>query len=150
NDLRVGRFTVVFVAEPAAHAPHAWGQFVHAQKPATNIHLMNALIAEVAATVIPKPMPVVMELLAPNWNQRGRTGPQVVIYVGRGRLRLAYFADAAARLVAQTAGDEELAQIAGANPFHGFLDGETGSALRARLDDPVMLARGLHDLAAFP
>ena len=44
----------------AADGAHL-GWIFHTQSPARHVHLMDALIADVAVAVIPEPMPVVME-----------------------------------------------------------------------------------------
>src|SRR5207247_2452046 len=99
NELRVGRLAVVFVAEPAPGAEHARRQGVFAEKPAGDIHLMNALVAEVAVAVVPDPMPVVMKSLSADRRHRRRAAPEIVIDVRRRRLRSVHFADAGAALV---------------------------------------------------
>ena len=61
---RVGRLAVVGVAEPAAGGHHGLGQLVLAQAPAGQVHLVDALVAEVAVAVVPVPVPVVVEPVA--------------------------------------------------------------------------------------
>src|SRR5690348_14581752 len=100
---------------------------------------MNALIAEVSATIVPKPVPIVVESLAMDWLLRRRAEPQVVIH------SLGYWhiprnlADACTRLIAEAAGERHLAYFAGVNVLHRLLAGLRGARLRA----------GLADLAGF-
>ena len=63
-NLRVCRFAGIFVAQAAAVAHHAGPDVVDAQAPARHIHLVDALVAQVAVAVIPHPVPVVMQALA--------------------------------------------------------------------------------------
>ena len=64
HDLGVRRLAVVHVAQPPADAPHARRQFVDAQEPAGQVHLVNALVADVAVAGGPDPMPIVVQTLA--------------------------------------------------------------------------------------
>src|SRR5207249_3242314 len=60
-NLGVGSLAIVKVAEPAADTDDRFGQLILAQAPAGLVHLVNALVAEVAIAVVPEPMPVVMD-----------------------------------------------------------------------------------------
>ena len=64
RDFGVRRVAGIFVSESAAVAEHAIGQRFEAEAPAGDIHLMHALVADVAIAVGPLPMPVVMEMRA--------------------------------------------------------------------------------------
>ena len=102
DDLGVGGFAVVLVAEAAADAPHAGGEFHLAEEPAGDVHLVDALVAEVAVAVVPGPMPVVVQLFACQLRLRRRATPEVVVdRVGDG-LRAFGFANAGAALVAES------------------------------------------------
>src|SRR5437879_3385176 len=61
RDLRVGGFAVVDVPEAAADTEDGPGQAVLAQPPAGHVHLVDALVAQVAIAVVPDPMPVVVQ-----------------------------------------------------------------------------------------
>ena len=61
DELRVGGLAVVGVAEPAAGGHDGLGELVLAQAPAGDVHLVDALVAEVAVAVVPDPVPVVVE-----------------------------------------------------------------------------------------
>ena len=63
HDLGVGRFAGVFVAQAAAVAEHALADVIAPQAPAGDVHLVNALVAQVAVAVVPEPVPVVVQLL---------------------------------------------------------------------------------------
>src|ERR1051325_1659720 len=104
HDLRVRRLAIVLVPQPATDTPHARRQFVHAQEPPADVHLVNALVAQIAAAVVPDPMPVVVKLLAANRRHRGGATPQIVVHARRRRLGPFHLADAATRFVAQSAG----------------------------------------------
>src|SRR5262249_4463077 len=59
------------------------------------------------------------------------------------------FADALAPLVAQAAGDPDLAKLAGVEKGHGFASAGHASALGARLADAFVFAGRLDEAAAF-
>ena len=63
GNLRVGRLLIVVEQEMAAHRLHPPRQ-ADAEAPAGHVHLVDALIADVAVAVFPEPVPVVMEILA--------------------------------------------------------------------------------------
>src|SRR5262245_26907235 len=116
---------------------------------------MNALVAQVAAAIIPKPMPVVMDrailgAVAARRDQRRRAAPQVVVYVIGHRLRTVGLANARPALVTETARDLDFAEVTRADPFDRLFDALAGTALRAGLDDFAMFARGFDRLAPFP
>src|SRR5260221_2147417 len=62
-DLRVGRLSVVYITKPAAQALYGFGQFVLVESPPRYVHLMDALVAQVAVAVVPGPVPVIVEAL---------------------------------------------------------------------------------------
>src|SRR5262249_49362320 len=114
---------------------------------AGDVHLMHALVADVAVAVVPDPVPVVVDgaelPVAVRHLERRRAAPQVVVH-RRGRLLLSLDqADAAARLVAQGAGDEQLAQFAGAGRGGQPGPRAAAAALGAVLDDAIVLAGDL-------
>src|SRR5262249_18355045 len=61
GELRVGRLLVVLVDILAARGDYCLGHSGFTQTPARDIHLMHALIADVAIAGVPEPMPVVLE-----------------------------------------------------------------------------------------
>src|SRR5262249_18524348 len=74
-NLRVRRLAVVDVTEATADAEDALRQFGLAEAPAGLVHLVNALVAEVAVAVVPDPVPVVVQLGPHHRLERRRTGP---------------------------------------------------------------------------
>src|SRR5439155_3640912 len=79
-DLRVGRLAVVGVAEAAADADDRTADVVAAQAPAGDVHLVDALVAQVAVAVVPGPVPVVVQVDAAQGGLHGgRAAPQVVV-----------------------------------------------------------------------
>ena len=83
--LGVRRFLAVVVDEMPARRKHSRRQLLLAQPPPCDIHLMDALVADVAVPEIPVPVPVVMEaVLLPRFVGR-RSEPDVVFHPG-GRL----------------------------------------------------------------
>src|SRR5262249_8581599 len=130
------------------------GQFVFAQAPASFVHFVNALVAEVAVAVIPHPVPVVVDGaefggVAVGELVGGRAAPQIVIHRLGRLLRAVHLADTLAPLVAQTAGQLDLAEFAFVQEGHRLLQAGAATALGAGLADLVVLAGGLDDAAAF-
>src|SRR5438132_397225 len=78
-DLRIGRLSIIYITEAAANADHRPRQLVLGKSPAGLIHLVDALVAEVAVAVVPEPVPIVMEFLPHERLNRRRTTPQVII-----------------------------------------------------------------------
>ena len=150
NDLRVGGLAIVLVAEPSADAPDARGKFHVAEEPTGNVHLVDALIAEVAIAVIPHPVPVVMQAFTGEGFLGGRAEPEIVIHLARHILGIRDITDAAAALVAEAAGDLDLAKVAGLHPLHGILNALGATGLCAGLDNLLVLPGSVHQLAAFP
>jgi hypothetical protein len=120
DDLRVGRFTVVHITETTTHAPHAGGKFRFTEEPAGDVHLVDALVAEVAVAVGPGPVPVVLELCAHERAFRAGAAPEIVVDGFRNRLRAFGLADAGAALVAEAAREQDLSEIAFLHILHSF------------------------------
>src|SRR5437773_7319023 len=120
NDLRIRRGAVVDIAEAATETEDARRKLVLAQEPAGNVHLVNALISQIAVSGVPNPMPIVMEAFAHERFHRGRAAPEIVVDARRDWLRTIDLADARTALVAKAARDENFAEVAGLNPFNGF------------------------------
>ena len=157
GDLGVGRLALVAIAEPAAQAEDGLGErragAVPARarsrdQPAGNVHLVDALVADVAVAEVPEPVPVVMDQVGVIRLLRGRAEPDVEIEL-LGRIRDRFDADAAARLVAQGPRDQQLAELARLDRRGGQGPVAAGAALRAVLDDPVVPPRGLDGDPAF-
>src|SRR5207244_4006017 len=123
---------------------------VLAEEPAGDVHLVDALVAEVAATGVPDPVPVIVEPLATEGRHRGGTAPEIIIHFRRRGLRGVHLPDAGPPFVTEASRDFDFAQVARADPFNRFFDGEAGTALRAGLHDPAVLAGGFHHLASLP
>ena len=64
HELGVRGVAVVDVGEPAADADRPRRQRVLAQRPAGDVHLVDALVAEVAVAGVEHPVPVVVQTLA--------------------------------------------------------------------------------------
>src|SRR5262249_21949335 len=113
------------------------------------VHLVDALVAQVAVAVVPGPVPVVVQVLALERILRGGTAPQIVIDALGNRLLAVDLADRAARLVAEAAGDADLAELAGTDVFHRLPHAGHRAALRAGLANLFVLAGRLDDPPAF-
>src|SRR5205814_8180471 len=122
---------VRFIDITAAQTNHALRERP-AQRPAANIHFMNALIADVAIAEIPEPVPVVMDevpMKRPLWR---RAKPQIEVQVGRRRLD-GFESDAPARLAAVAFRDEQPAILAALDQRRERRTA-AGAALRAMLN----------------
>src|SRR5262249_54021451 len=124
------------------------GKLVLLEPPASLVHLVNALVAQVAVAEVPLPVPVVVEALAQDGLHRGRATPEVVVHSLRRRLRAVDLADAAARLVAQATGHLDFAELAGLDEGDGLAHAGHAAALGAGLADLVELAGGFNDAPA--
>ena len=156
HDLRIRRFRVIHVTEPSADAQHARRECGFTREPAGDIHLVNALVAKVAAAVSPEPVPIVMNravtrVVAARQIERRRATPKIVINGVGHFLRPLGLADAAARLVTLAPGDENLAEVTGLDPLDHLRNAfATGTTLRSGLAHLVVFARGVDDLPALP
>jgi hypothetical protein len=150
NDLGVGRGAVIDVTDPSAEAHDFGRKMIDAEGPAGDVHLMDALVAEIAAAGGPDPMPIVMEILAHEGLHRGRTAPDVVINARGNGLGAGDFADAGAAFVAKAAREENFAEGAAVDVFDDFAHARVGAGLGAGLDDFAVGTRGFDDFAAFP
>ena len=143
GDLGVRCLTVIYVSEAAADAHSAVGQRILIERPAGDVHLMNTLIAQIAAAVVPEPVPIVVKL--PTFDRPLRCGaePEVVIHRGWGHLRSIDFSDAVARFVAEPSRQGHLAQFAGMNVFHRVPARLMRTRLRSCLADTIEFAGDL-------
>src|SRR5690242_1038743 len=82
---------IVVEHEVAAHGADLIGE-CHAHSPSRHVYLMHALIAQVAISIGPIPVPVVVETVLGERPDRGRSHPKVVMDAGGNRLhsRMAY------------------------------------------------------------
>ena len=83
GNLRVRRFLIVVEQEMPAHRLNPARQ-ADAEAPAGHVHLVDALVADVAVAVVPEPVPVVVDGavltgVAHRRLVRGRAAPQVVV-----------------------------------------------------------------------
>ena len=107
---------------------------------------MNALIAHIAAAEIPEPVPVVVDEVLVVGLKRSRTKPDIEIKVLR---RTFYWleANAPSRLTTIALGDKQLAVFAALDSGNLVRPAITGAALRAVLNNSLVLASGVNTLA---
>ena len=115
-----------------------------AEEPAGDVHLVDALVADVAVAVEVDPVPVVVDravlrVVAMRRHERRGAGPEVVVDRRRDRLRAGRLADAVAALVAEAARRGDLAEVARLHPLHRLAQPLAGADLRAGLHDAVVL-----------
>src|SRR5262245_44667150 len=139
---------IVVEHKMAAHRKDP-GRQRHAQAPAADVHLMNALVSDVAIAVVPVPVPVVVKAVGIE-RARGRgPKPQVVINSLRdGTVRL--LADRVAPFVTKPASHINVADHAIPQLLRGFSQRGGRTAVCAVLDDAVVFTRGVDELPAFP
>src|SRR5262249_19077570 len=134
------------VPDPTAKADDALREDRPGDHPAGDVHLVHALVADVAVAEVPEPVPAVVHQVLVIRLRRGRAQPDVEVEVAwRG-----FFgpeADIATRtlsapaiLVHQAAGDQELAVFARFGQFGQRLPRPGAATLRAVLHDAVVLA----------
>ena len=120
----------------------------HPEPPAGDIHLVDALVADVTVAVVPVPVPVVVEPVPVEGPLGRRPEPEVVVNAGRHRLILEV-ADRVAPLVAEPFGHVDLSEGAAAEALDGALAAGIAPLLHAVLDDHFVLPGGLDELLAF-
>lgn len=116
--------------------------------PAGDVHLMNALVADVAVAEVPEPVPVVVDEVAVEGLFGGGAEPEVEVHVA-GDFFVGFVADAPAGFAAVAFGDKEFAVLAAVNGGDLLGPAAAGAALGAVLNDAVVFAGGFNALAAF-
>src|ERR1039457_6859044 len=111
GELGVGGFLVVGVEVLAAGGDHALGPRDFAQAAARVIHLMHALIADVAVAGVPEPVPVVLEAQSVEGAHWGGAEEHVPVDAG-GDGRILGVADGGAAFETETLGQVDLADHA--------------------------------------
>jgi hypothetical protein len=151
DDLGVGGLAIVVITHATAEAEDPGGEGGFVEEPAADVHLVDALIAEIAIPGVPYPMPIVVQPGAAQWGFFGWAAPEVVVHASRDGLGAAGFSDAGPALITEAPRYRDLAEIAFPDPFHGFGDALTAAAaLGSGLDDAPVFPGGLDELAAFP
>lgn len=123
---------------------------VFAEEPAGDVYLVDALVPEVTVSVVPNPVPVVVEFLAEQVGLWGWAAPQVEVNAFGDGLRSTNFFDGAARFVTGSAAVFEFPEGAPFQPFEGGFESARGAALGPALDDAVVFEGGGGELASFP
>ncbi len=123
---------------------------VFAEEPAGDVYLVDALVPKVTVSVVPNPVPVVVELLAEQVGLRGWAAPQVEVNAFGDGLRSADFFDGAPRFIAGSAAVFEFPEGAPFQPFDGGFESAGRAALGPALNDPIVFEGGSCELASFP
>ena len=148
DELCVCGLAVVVIPEATADTEDSGGQLVMAENPSAHVELVRAVVAEFAATCGPYPVPVVVQLLAFEWQQGGWARPQIVVDTCRDRAGAVDLSQARAILVTTTAGETNLAKVAGLYPLNGLVHGLSGSLVEVPLDHTIVFSRSPDELAA--
>ena len=130
GDQGVRGLGVILVTKTAAHAHHRRRQTGLAEEPARDVHLVNTLVGDIAAAVVPDPVPIVVHRTAARavapWRRKiRRPRPKIVTFFAdrsRHRLRPRGATNALAQFVAQTARILDFAQFARAHVGNGLHD----------------------------
>ena len=140
---------VVHVAEPATDAPDLWRQLHFAHEPARDVHLVDALISQIAVACVPDPVPIIVQFLPHERLDWRGAKPKVAVDSGGPRLFAVHLPDACAALVAGAAGPQQFAEVAGLRPCDGLMKSNRRTALRAALHDASVFLRRFSEDAAF-
>ena len=116
--------------------------------PAGDVHLVDALVADVAVAKVPEPVPVVVNEVAMERLFGSGAKPEVEVHVA-GYFFVGFVADAPAGFAAVAFGDEEFAVFAAVDGGDLLGPAAAGAALGAVLDDAVVFAGGFNALASF-
>src|SRR5712691_833660 len=145
---RVRRFLVVIEHEVAADRGDAVRER-DTEPPASGIHLVDRLVAEVPVSRVPDPVPVVMKAIACERLQRCGTGPDVVVDArGNGFGRRP--ANRVAPLEAEPPRQIDLAKRASVQVIDRLDQRACRTALRAVLHDAAVLLGRANELASLP
>ena len=127
HDLSVWRVTVVAVAEAATDAEGVTRQTGFTEEPAGDIHLVDALVADVAVAVEVNPVPVVMDgavfrRVTVGRYERCRAGPKIVVDRSGNWRGCVGETDAVATFVAKAASGGDFAEVTSLRPSDGFTE----------------------------
>ena len=145
----VGRVAIVVVTESPANTAHTAGKLVHTQGPAAHIHLMDALVSQVAVARLELPVPVVVQLPARERPEGSRAAVQIPVHVLGNRLGLSELADTLARLEARSMGVANRAQAATLHEGDAVANAGAGTGLCSGLHQAAVLIRRPHHLSPF-
>jgi hypothetical protein len=59
--LSISGLRLILVAKATTKADHTLGPYGTGNHPSGNIHLMDALVSNISISIIPKPMPVIVD-----------------------------------------------------------------------------------------
>ena len=139
--LRVRCISVIIVAEPSAETDNSLGQFLLLQCPQCQVCFVYSLVAKVAVSGFPNPVPVIVQIFSAKRMQRRRSCPHIIIHRSRNRLRSVGFAYAVALSITQCMDVFDLAQIAGVDIIHQRDQADVRAVLRSGLDDAFVFSR---------
>src|ERR1041384_758188 len=149
RDLRVGRRAVVLIAEAAADAEDAPWVLVLSDSPARDVEIVDPVVGHLAAAVVEVPVPVVVEAVRVERPLGRGSLPEVVVDPFRHR-RVGQFPDRGPSVVAESPRDLDLAELPRAEEFHRRPQALERARVVPHLDDLVVLARRLDELALLP
>src|SRR5262245_3287209 len=133
-DLRVGRLAGVLVAQTAAVTYHRAAEASYAEPPAADIERVDVVVAQFAAAGVPDPMPIVVQFLPRQRNERRGALEQVVVDIRRHLIH-ARLANRAASAIHDAASQLDFAELALPHVFDGLSIRAAGTVLMSALTD---------------
>src|SRR5215472_14127501 len=127
---------VIIKHEVTAYGRDPIGE-LHTESPAGDIHLVDALVAEIPVARIPDPVPVVVKAVVSERLHWRRTRPEVVVNPGRNRF-LRRESNRVPPFEAQSPTEIHFTDRPLMKSFDGLLDCRRGADLRAVLHDTVV------------
>src|SRR5438552_1511833 len=111
---------------------------------------MDALIAKIAISRWPDPMPIIVEPLARQRLLRRGAAPKVVVNARGNWLRAVHFANTGPSFITEAARADDFSQMSFVHPGNPVADAVARAGLGARLHDAIVPARRIYELPAFP
>src|SRR5438093_7985015 len=148
RDLDIRSFLIRIPCVDATSAVDLDGVDAFVESPARDIEVMDARVTDVGGRGIPKEVPAVVKPVEVEWAVGRGAEKEVPVNAGRD-FRVLDLADAGAAFEDDDLGAIDFAQMAFVEIFHGGAGGRLAAHVQTRLDDAVILARGLHHFAAF-
>ncbi len=134
---------VIVIEQLPAAAGDGLRQF-DPEAPPGDVDLVYTIVARVAGSVVPEPVPVIVEPVAIEWTLGCRPEPEVIVDV-RGRLAVRHTADGTSQLVVNRLGHSDFAEFARSHVLNGIGQRLCAARLGAVLNDSVVFAGQTHE-----
>ncbi|MBA7710731.1 hypothetical protein ES703_119677 [subsurface metagenome] len=127
--LRVRRLPVIVQAEPPTNADCFGGNSLLANRPSALVNIVGTEIADLPGTCIPKPVPIIVQVLPHQGHQWSRSLEEVVVHRCRDGLRPIDFANTLTEVVADCPDEFYRAKVTLFYIRHGCLQPYIGAVL---------------------